>query len=108
VTQRRLGGCAFCDAGPTAVAGTAFTWGVDERLAFDICRDCALQATPDPDDAGHHACDGCGVVVDTGAALAHVRVRVGRLEGTIRLCERCCPDGPASYWTRALDEHRVG
>lgn len=83
MTQQRLGGCAFCDAGPAAAAGTAFTWGVDERLAFDICRDCALRA--EPDDPGHHVCDGCGVVVDTGAALAHVRVTVGRLEGTRRL-----------------------
>lgn len=107
MTQQRLGGCPFCDAGSAAVTGTAFTWGVDDQLVCDVCRDCALHAESGPDDPGHHVCDGCGVVVDTGAALAHVRITIGRLDGTIRLCERCCPDGPASHWTRNLDEHRV-
>lgn len=105
--QTALPGCAFCDD-PTAPTGTAYTWGIDEQVAVRICVDCAVQHRPDPEERDHRACDGCGVVVDTGAALAHVRVTIGRLDGTIRLCERCCPDGPTSHWTRDRDEHRVG
>ncbi|WP_455768341.1 DUF7558 family protein, partial [Haloferax volcanii] len=35
------------------------------------------------------------------------RVEIGHLEGPLQLCARCCPGGPATYWTRDLEEHIV-
>jgi hypothetical protein len=87
--------------------GTAYTWGKDERVSHPICVDCAIQVTPDPEDRDHYACDACGLVVDTLAALTRFRVEFGHLEGPLQLCARCCPGGPATYWTRDLDDHRV-
>ena len=29
------------------------------------------------------------------------------LEGSLQLCARCSPGGPATYWTRDLEEHVV-
>ena len=55
----------------------------------------------------HDACDGCGLVVDTLAALTRFRVELGHLEGPIQLCARCSPGGLATYWTRDLEEHLV-
>ena len=105
--QQTLSGCAFCDALPGSERGDAFTWGKDERVSHSICVDCAIQAQADPDDRDHHACDRCGLVVDTLAALTRFRVELGHLEGTLHLCDRCSPGGPATYWTRELDEHLV-
>jgi hypothetical protein len=34
-------------------------------------------------------------------------VKVGHLEGSLQLCARCSPGGPATYWTRDLEEHLV-
>jgi len=105
--QQTLAGCAFCDALPGTEAGEAHTWGKDERVSHQICVDCAIQAEPDPSDRDHCTCDGCGLVVDTIAALTRFRVELGRLEGTLQLCARCSPGGLATYWTRDLEEHIV-
>lgn len=104
--QTSLPGCAFCTT-DSKTTGTAFTWGVDERLAVRICVDCAIQHCSDPEERDHRSCDGCGVVVDTGAALTRFRVTVGHLDGPLQLCANCCPDGPATFWTRDLEEHRI-
>ena len=105
--QQTLPSCAFCDAESGTGVGKAHTWGQDERVTHPICVDCAVQTQPDPDERGHHACDSCGLVVDTIAALTRFRVELGHLEGPLQLCARCSPDGPATYWTRDLAEHRV-
>jgi len=105
--QRTLSGCAFCDARPGSEIGEAHTWGKDERVTHPICVDCAIQARPNPDERDHHACDGCGLVVDAVAALTRFRVEFDHLEGTLDLCVRCNLGGPATYWTRNLDEHLV-
>jgi len=55
----------------------------------------------------NHTCNGCGLVVDTLAALTRFRVELGHLEGLLQLCARCNPGGLATYWTRGLQEHRV-
>ena len=82
--------------------------GKDERVTHPICVDCAIQARPDLDEHDHHACDGCGLSVDTLAALTRFRVELGHLEGPLQFCARCSPGGPATaYWTRDLDEHLV-
>jgi hypothetical protein len=105
--QQKLSGCAFCDAAPGSTAGTADTWGKDERVTHQICVDCAVQARRDPDERDYHACDGCGHVVDTLTALTRFRVELGHLEGPLQLCTRCNPGGPATYWTRNLETHVV-
>ena len=105
--QQTLSGCTFCDALPGSERDDAFTWGKDERVSHPICVDCAIQAQVDPDDRDHHACDSCGLVVDTLAALTRFHVELGHLEGTLHLCVRCSPGGFATYWTRDLDEHLV-
>ncbi|CAJ52296.1 DUF7558 family protein [Haloquadratum walsbyi] len=102
-----LVGCAFCDAPPGTETGEAHTWGTDERVTHPICVDCAIQTESDPDKRNRYACDGCGVVVDTLAALTRFRVELGHLEGPLQLCERCSPDGLATYWTRDLEGHLV-
>jgi len=107
VTQQTLAGCAFCTAPPGTDTGTVYTWGKDERVSHPICVDCATQATPDPEEHNHYACDGCGLVVDALAALTRFRVELSHLEGPLQLCEHCSPDGPATYWTREHDEHLV-
>ena len=63
--------------------GEAYTWGKDERVTHPICVDCAIQSSLDPDDRDHHACDGCGLVVDALAALTRFRVELGHLEGPL-------------------------
>ena len=105
--QQTLSGCAFCDTLLGSVRGDAVTWGKDERVSHPICVDCAIQAQADPDDRDHHACDSCGLIVDTLAALTRFRVELGHLEGPLHLCARCNPGGPATYWTRDLDEHVI-
>jgi hypothetical protein len=60
----------------------------------------------DPDELDHVACDGCGLVVDTPAALTLFRVELGHLEDPLQSCARCSP-GLATYWTRDLEEHLV-
>lgn len=105
--QQTLTGCAICDASSRTADGEAQTWGRDERVTLPICVDCAVQAQPDPDVPGHHACDDCGLVVDALAALTRFRVELGHLEGTLQLCAPCSPNGPATYWTRDRGEHRV-
>ena len=105
--QQTLSECAFCDAPSGTETGDAHTWGSDERVTHAICVDCAIQAQADPVDRDHHACDGCALVVDTLAALTWFRVELGHLEGPLHLCVCCCPGGPATYWTRDLDEHLV-
>ena len=105
--QQTLTGCVFCDAPPGAKSGEAHTWGQDERVTHLICVDCTIQAEPDPNEFGHCTCDGCGLVVDTIAALTRFRVELGHLEGSLQLCARCSPGGPATYWTRDLEEHVV-
>jgi hypothetical protein len=107
VTQQTLVGCAFCAAPPGTDTGTAYTWGKDERVSHPICVDCATQVTPDPEQRDHYACDGCGLVVDALAALTRFRVELGHLEGPLQFCAHCCPDGPATYWTRDLADHCV-
>ena len=104
--QQTLVGCTFCDAPPSTETGEAHTWGQDERVTHPICVDCAIQVEPNPDKRKHVACDGCGLVVDTLAALTRPG-RTGHLEGPLRLCERCSPGGLATYWTRDLEEHPV-
>ena len=105
--QQTLSGCAFCERPPGADAGKAHTWGKRERVTHQICVECAIQMRADPDEHAHYSCDGCGLVVDTLAALTRFRAELGHLEGTLRLCTDCSPDGPATYWTRDLEEHRV-
>lgn len=75
--QQTLTGCAFCDASPSTETAEAHTWGQDERVTHPICVDCAIQTEPDPDERDHVACDGCGLVVDTLAALTRFRVELG-------------------------------
>ena len=104
--QQTLSGCAFCDA-PDSDLGEAHTWGKDERVTHRICVDCAIQKRPNPDELDHHTCDGCGLVVDVLSPLTSFRVEVGHLEGTLHLCVRCSPNGPATYWTRDLDDHVI-
>ncbi|WP_049986316.1 DUF7558 family protein [Halobellus rufus] len=105
--QQTLVGCAFCDAPPGTETGEAHTWGQDERVTHPICVDCAIQTRPNPDERDHVACDGCGLVVDTLAALTRFRVELGHLEGPLQLCARCSLGGLATYWTRDLEEHLV-
>ena len=87
--------------------GSPTRGGKEERVTHPICVDCAIQETPDPDERDHVACDGCGLVVDTLAALTRFRVELGHLEGPLQLCARCSPGGLATYWTHDLDEHLV-
>ena len=105
--QRTLTGCRFCEAPPSGQLGEARTWGHDDLVTYPICINCAIQETDDPDERGHHSCDECGLVVDTGAALTRFCVELGHLEGALRFCERCSPDGRATYWTRDLGDHIV-
>ena len=105
--QRMLTGCRFCDAPLDGELGEARTWGKDNLMTHPICVDCALQEIADPDERGHRACDGCGLVVDTGAALTRFRVKLGHLEGTLRFCEQCSPGGLVTYWTRNLRDHVI-
>ncbi|WP_222912671.1 hypothetical protein [Natrinema sp. SYSU A 869] len=105
--QQTLSGCTFCDALPGSDLGEAHTWGTDERVIHPICVDCVIQIRPDPDKRNHYACDGCRLVVNTLAALTRFRVEFGHLEGPLQLCARCSPSGPATYWTRDLEEHLV-
>jgi hypothetical protein len=105
--QQTLSGCAFCDALPGSGVGEARTWGKDVLVTYPICPACATHTTPDPEDLDQHACDGCGLIVDALPALASFRVQLGHLEGTVRFCARCAPDGPATYWTRDLEPHLV-
>jgi len=107
VTQQTLTGCAFCDAPPGTDTGTAYTWGKDERVSHHICTDCATQATPDPEQRDHYACDGCELVVDALAALTRFSVELGHLVRPLQFCAHCSPGGPATYWTRDLEEHLV-
>ena len=105
--QRTLTGCRFCEAAPSTDLGTARTGGQDDLVTHLICVDCATQEVADPDERSHHACDGCSLVVDTGAALTRFGVELGHLEGTLRFCKRCSPTGPETYWTRDLSDHAV-
>jgi hypothetical protein len=105
--QQTLTGCAFCDAPPGTETGDAHTWGRDEPITHPICVDCAIRTEPAPDERDHAACDGCGLVVDALAALTRFRVELGHLDGPVQLCARCSPGGPATYWTRDLEEHLV-
>ena len=105
--QQTLSGYAFCDVPLGSEMGEAHTWGEDERVTHSICVDCAVQERPDPEERDRHACDGCGLVVDTLAALTCFRVELGHLEGPVRFCARCSPSGPATYWTRDLEAHLV-
>jgi len=107
VTQQTFAGCSFCETPPGTETGTAYTWGKDERVGHQICVDCATQETPDSNDRDHHACDGCGLVVDALVALTRFCVELAHLEGSLQLCARCSPGGPATYWTRDLEEHVV-
>ena len=105
--QQTLSGCVFCDSPPGAEMGEAHTWGKDERVTHPICVDCAILERPDPEERGHHACDGCGLVVNVLAALTRFRVELGQLEGPLQLCARCSPGGPATHWTRDFELHAV-
>ena len=105
--QQTLAGCGFCEAAPDTETGIAYTWGKEKRVAHPICVDCAIQTELDPDERDHHACDGCGLIVDALAALTRFRVELGHLEGPLQLCERCSPGGLATYWTRDLEAHMV-
>ena len=105
--QRTLTGCRFCEAPPRDQLGEARTWGENDLVTYPICVNCAIQETVDPDERGHHPCDGCGLVVDTGAALTRFRAELAHLEGTLRFCERCSPDGLATYWIGDLSDHGV-
>ena len=105
--QQTLAGCAFCDALPSSELSEARTWGKNDLVTHPICVDCAIQEQPDPDTPDHHACDSCGLIVDTLPALTSFRVAIGHLEGTLHLCARCSLGGLATYWTRDLDDHVV-
>ncbi|USZ73522.1 DUF7558 family protein [Natronosalvus halobius] len=105
--QQTLSGCAFCDALPGSERGIAITWGKDEQVSHPICVDCADQEHPNLGERDHHACDSCGLVVDTLTALTRFRVELGHLEGPLQLCVRCSPTGPVTYWTRDLETHVV-
>ncbi|WP_436926689.1 DUF7558 family protein [Halosimplex amylolyticum] len=105
--QQTLVGYAFCDAQSGAETGEAHTWGKEEWVTHQICVDCAIQSRSDPDERDHHACDGCGLVVDTLAALTRFRVELGHLKEPLQLCAHCSPGGPATHWTRDLKEHLV-
>lgn len=105
--QQTLSSCAFCDARPGSELGDARTWGTDEIVTHPICTACARQATADPEDCDRHACDSCGLVVGAFSARTSFRVQLGNLEGTVRFCARCAPDGPATYWTQDPEPHLV-
>jgi len=66
--QQTLSGCAFCDVQPGSEMGEAHTRGRDERVTHPICVDCAIQERPAPQKRDNHACERCGLVVDTLAA----------------------------------------
>ncbi|MXR40801.1 hypothetical protein GRX01_05530 [Halobaculum sp. WSA2] len=104
--RRTVTGCAFCDAGPGVDVGDAHTWGVDDLVTHPICVDCAVRERT-AQRADLVACDGCGLGLDTAAALTSFRVEVGRLDGVIQLCGECSPDGPATHWTRDPEDHAV-
>ena len=100
-------------------AGHTNTWSQDKPVSHPICDN--FQTRPDPAKRDHHACDGCGVVVDTITAspafhagfqgtfvpawLTRFRVELVHLEGSLQLCARCSPGDPAMYWTRDLEKH---
>ena len=86
--QHTLTGRAFCDAPPGTETGGVHTWGQDKRVIHPICVDCVIQTEPGPDERDHVACDGCGLVADTLAALTRFRIEAGHLDGPLRLCER--------------------
>jgi len=92
---------------PGAETGEAHTWAKQERVIHPICVDCAIQERPDPEKGDHHACDGCGLVVDALEAFTRFRVELGHLEGPLQLCARCSPGWPATYCPRTLDQHLV-
>lgn len=81
--QHSLTGCAFCNAPPGIETSEVHSWGPDERVTHPICVDCAIQTEPNPDERDHHACDGCGLVVDALAALTCFLVEPGHLEGPV-------------------------
>ena len=89
--QQTLSGCAFCESPPGSEMGKAYTWGKDERVMYPICVDCAVEKRPDPDERDHHACDGCGLIVDPLAALTRFRVEVGHLEGPLQFASDVVP-----------------
>ncbi len=66
-----------------------------------------IESRRDSNELVYHACDGCGRIVDTLPALTSFRVELGHLDGTLHLCVRCGPGGPATYWARTLDDHVV-
>ncbi|WP_425495439.1 DUF7558 family protein [Natrinema halophilum] len=81
--------------------------GQNERVTHPICVDYSIQTRPEPNERDHHACDGCGLVVDELVALTRFQVELGDLESPLQLCERCSPGGLTTYWTRDLEEHLV-
>jgi hypothetical protein len=105
--QQTLAGCTFCEAPPGTETGIPTRGVKRSESATRICVYCRIKETPDPNERDHYACDGCGLVVDALAALTRFRVELGHLEGPLQLCARCSPGGPATYWTRDLDEHLV-
>ena len=113
--SRSLLGCAFCMTTLTDHEidqfGTARTWGKDDLVNLPICPTCALQHQQLPalarDRPDRFACDDCGLVVDCLAALTSFRVQIGQLEGVLRLCAGCAPEGLATYWTRDPEPHII-
>lgn len=80
--QRTLTGYRFCEGAPSTDLGDARTWGYDDFVTPPLCTDCALREVADPDEREQYACDGCGIVVGTGAALTRFRVELGHLEAS--------------------------
>jgi len=102
--QQTLSGCGS-SAMRLAEVGKAQAWGKDERVTHPIRVDCAIQSSRDPDDRDHHAC-GEAVVLSSMLCSPHtVPCRTRHLEA--HYSARCSPGGPATYWTRDLDDHLV-
>ena len=68
MSNRRWPGVAFVRPHRTRRLGAPTRGGKKKRVTHPICVDCAIQTESDPDERDHHACDGCGLVVDALAA----------------------------------------
>jgi len=105
--QQTLTGCAFCDARPGAETGEAHTWGQTNGSPTRAAPTARSSRSQVPTCPITPLATPCGLVIDALAALTRFRVELGHLEGPLQLCERCSPDGLATYWTRKLEKHSL-
>ena len=121
--QQTLAGCAFCEAAPGTETGTAYTWGKrsgsptpsvwtarskQSRIPTSAITmpTTAVGSSSMPSQRRRRVAPAASGTSGP-ARLTRFRVELGHLEGPLQLCARCSPDGPATYWTRDLDEHLV-